>query len=296
MKCMWIRNRFGYNSLYSRITRLIGPQRATGSTCRPIHVVELILGLLAIALVLPMATRRLPIPPASALILGGMLLAAIPGIPEIEIHPDLVMLLFLPPLLLASAAFTVWRDFRAQLRPILMLAIGAVIFTTWIVGCAAKWVAPSLPWAACFCARRDRVAARCGRGESRVEHLPLPRRIVTILEGESLVNDASGLLLYKFAVAAALTGTFDRAEAALTFVWLSSGGVVFGYAVGRASIWIMARLRNPHENVLMTFLTAWPPTSVRNCWRVERARGRHVRAGSRLVPTRRTQCARPGPI
>lgn len=223
----------------------------------PIHVFELILGLLAIALVLPMATRRLPIPPASALILGGMLLAAIPGIPEIEIHPDLVMLLFLPPLLLASAAFTVWRDFRAQLRPILMLAIGAVIFTTWIVGCAAKWVAPSLPWAACFAlgaivSPPDAVAAK-----AVLSHLPLPRRIVTILEGESLVNDASGLLLYKFAVAAALTGTFDRAEAALTFVWLSSGGVVFGYAVGRASIWIMARLRNPHENVLMTFLTAW---------------------------------------
>jgi len=221
------------------------------------RIFELILSLLVVALILPVATRRLPIPPASALILGGMVLAAIPGIPAVALHPDLIMLLFLPPLLMSSAVFTVWRDFRAELRPVLMLAIGAVTFTTWIVGCAAKWVAPSLPWAACFAlgaivSPPDAVAAK-----AVLHHLHLPRRLMTILEGESLINDASGLLLYRFAVAAALTGTFHATEAGLSFVWLSVGGVLIGYITGRISIWIMKRLQNPHESVLTSFLTAW---------------------------------------
>jgi NhaP-type Na+/H+ or K+/H+ antiporter len=90
-----------------------------------------------------------------------------------------------------------------------------------------------------------------------MHNLPLPRRVVTILEGESLVNDASGLLLYRFAVAAALTGVFHPGQAAVSFLWLTCGGILFGLAAGRLSLWIMSRLRNPHENVLLSFLTAW---------------------------------------
>jgi len=116
----------------------------------PLEIFQLILGLLAAALVLPMVTRRLPLPPAAALVLGGMLLAAVPATPSVELDPDLIMVLFLPPLLLASAFFTVWRDFRAELRPILLLAIGAVTFTTLLVGWVTKLVVPTLPWAACF--------------------------------------------------------------------------------------------------------------------------------------------------
>jgi CPA1 family monovalent cation:H+ antiporter len=223
----------------------------------PIHIFQLILALLAIALVLPIATRRLPVPPAAALVLGGMVLAIVPGTPSIQIDPDLIMVLFLPPLLLASAFFTVWRDFRADLRPILLLAIGAVTFTTFLVGCAAKWAAPSLPWAACFAlgaivSPPDAVAAK-----AVLHGLPLPRRLITILEGESLVNDASGLLLYRFAVAAALTGIFHPAVAAISFVWLGLGGIVFGFGVGRLAVWLMARLHTPQEGVLLSFLTAW---------------------------------------
>jgi Na+/H+ antiporter len=223
----------------------------------PIHVFQLILSLLAIALVLPIATRRLPVPPAAALVLGGMLLALIPNTPTLEIDPDLIMVLFLPPLLLASAFFTIWRDFRAELRPILLLAIGAVTFTTLVVGCAARWVIPSLPWGACFAlgaivSPPDAVAAK-----AVLHGLPLPRRVVTILEGESLVNDASGLLLYRFAVAAALTGTFHPGVAAASFVWLSVGGIAFGIGAGQLGMWLIARLRTAHEGVLLSFLTAW---------------------------------------
>jgi Na+/H+ antiporter len=223
----------------------------------PIHVFQLILALLAIALVLPIATRRLPVPPAAALVLGGMLLALIPGTPTVQIDPDLIMVLFLPPLLLSGAFLTVWRDFRADLRPILFLAIGAVAVTTFVVGWAAKCAVPALPWGACFAlgaivSPPDAVAAK-----AVLHGMPLPRRVVTILEGESLVNDASGLLLYRFAVAAALTGAFHPGVAAVSFVWLSVGGVAFGFAAGQLGMWLIARLKTPHEAVLLSFLTAW---------------------------------------
>jgi len=223
----------------------------------PLEIFQLILGLLAAALVLPMVTRRLPLPPAAALVLGGMLLAAVPATPSVELDPDLIMVLFLPPLLLASAFFTVWRDFRAELRPILLLAIGAVTFTTLLVGWVTKLVVPTLPWAACFAlgaivSPPDAVAAK-----AVLHGLPLPRRIVTILEGESLVNDASGLLLYRLAVASVLTGTFSVGAAAFSFLWLGIGGVAFGFVLGRLAIWIIGRRKEPHEVILISFLTSW---------------------------------------
>ena len=111
---------------------------------------ELILLLLTAVIGLELLARRLRMPPAAAFILGGIALALIPGTPDIELDPDLALVLFLPPLLLSGAYFTVWRDFRANLRVILQLAIGAVVFTTAVVGIVAHWMDPSLPWAACF--------------------------------------------------------------------------------------------------------------------------------------------------
>jgi NhaP-type Na+/H+ or K+/H+ antiporter len=107
-------------------------------------------------------------PPAAAFILGGIALALIPGVPDIALDPDLALVLFLPPLLLSSAFFTVWRDFRANLRIILQLAVGAVAFTTLCVGLVAHWVEPSLPWAACFALGRRRGQGRSGTGTGLV--------------------------------------------------------------------------------------------------------------------------------
>ncbi|MEA2743356.1 MAG: monovalent cation/hydrogen antiporter, partial [Acetobacteraceae bacterium] len=174
---------------------------------------ELVILLLAVIVVLELAARRLRLPPAAAFVLGGIALALIPGTPDVELDPDLALVLFLPPLLLASAFFTVWRDFRANLRIILQLAVGAVAFTTLVVGLVAHLVVPALPWAACFAlgaivSPPDAVAAK-----AVLQGLRLPRRIVVLLEGESLVNDASGLVLFRLAVAASLTGTFSVASA-----------------------------------------------------------------------------------
>ena len=111
---------------------------------------ELMLLLMALIVGLKLLARRLRTPPAAALILGGIGLALIPAAPELELDPDLALVLFLPPLLLLSATFTSWRDFRANLRIILQLAVGAVALTTLVVGVITHLEEPSLPWAACF--------------------------------------------------------------------------------------------------------------------------------------------------
>jgi monovalent cation/hydrogen antiporter len=223
----------------------------------PVARFELILLLMAVAVGLELAARRLRMPPAAALILGGIGLALIPNMPDIELDPDLALVLFLPPLLLASAYFTSWRDFRANLRIILQLAVGAVAFTTAIVGVVAHWVVPSLPWAACFAlgaivSPPDAVAAK-----AVLARVSLPPRVTVLLEGESLVNDATGLVLFRFAVAAGLTGVFDAGEAALSFGVLAVGGILAGIAFGFATAFLLSLLREPRLEIIGSLLAAW---------------------------------------
>jgi Na+/H+ antiporter len=218
---------------------------------------ELVLTLLAVIVMLELAARRLRLPPAAAFVLGGIALALIPQTPPLELDPDLALVLFLPPLLMASAYFTVWREFRANLRIILQLAVGAVAFTTLVVGVVAHLVVPSLPWAACFAlgaivSPPDAVAAK-----AVLQGLRLPRRVVVLLEGESLVNDASGLVLFRLAVAASLTGTFNAGEAALSFAVLAIGGTLAGVAFGFAAAWLLRHLRDPTLAIIGSLLTAW---------------------------------------
>ena len=218
---------------------------------------ELLLLLIAATVVLDLVARRLSLPPAAALIVGGIGLALTPGVPDITLDPGLAMVLFLPPLLLGSAYLTVWRDFRADLRIILQLAVGAVVFTTAIVGVVAHWALPSLPWSACFAlgaivSPPDAVSAK-----AVLARVKLPPRVVTLLEGESLVNDATGIVLFRIAVAAGLTGTFDAGHAAVSFVGLAVGGVVVGIACGWAAMEAMRRLTDPALIAVTSFLAAW---------------------------------------
>ena len=173
------------------------------------HRFEFVLLLITLCVVLTYVARRLRLPQAGALIVGGLALAVVPGMPAIELDPDLVLVLFMPPLLLLSAYMTDWRAFRVDLWIILRLAIGAVVFTTLTVGWVTHLVLPELPLAACFAlgaivSPPDAVAAK-----AVLSGLKLPQRIVTLLEGESLLNDATGLVLYRIAVVAALTGAFN---------------------------------------------------------------------------------------
>jgi Na+/H+ antiporter len=218
---------------------------------------EVILGLLTLVLVLEIVSRRVRLPPSAVLVLGGIVLALVPGGPHIVLDPDLILLLFLPPLLFSSAYLTIWRDFRANLRIILQLAVGAVAFTTLVVGVATHLVMPSLPWAACFAlgaivSPPDAVAAK-----AVLKGIPLPARLVTLLEGESLINDATGLVLFRIAIAAGMTGAFSAWGALGSFAMLSAGGVVTGVVLGYGLSFALARVREPLLSIMASLLGAW---------------------------------------
>jgi CPA1 family monovalent cation:H+ antiporter len=203
--------------------------------------VELILGLLVLVAALALLAHRLGTPYPIVLVLGGLLTGLIPGLPDVELAPNLVFLLFLPPLVYIAAFFTSVRDLRTQARPILSLAIGLVLATTLVVGVVAHRLIPGLGWAAAFAlgaivSPPDSVAAA-----AIFRRLPVPRVIVTVLEGESLLNDATGLVAYRLAVAAAVTGAFSASDATAGFLIAGVGGVAVGLAVG----WLVARLLEP---------------------------------------------------
>src|ERR687895_419324 len=198
--------------------------------------IEIIIGLLLAVAALATLATRLKIPYPILLVLGGSALGFVPQLPSVELDPELVFLLFLPPLLYVSALFTSWRDFRANVRAISLLAVGLVLMTTCVVAAVGHW-AVGLPWAAAFVlgaivSPTDAIAAT-----AVAQRLGVPRRIVTILEGESLVNDATGIVAYRIAVAAVVAGTFSLWEAGLQFVIGAVGGVAVGLAGGWAVLW-----------------------------------------------------------
>src|SRR5882672_1582045 len=188
-------------------------------------VVEIFVGLLLAVAVLALLARKLHIPYPILFVMGGSLLGLIPKLPPVRLDPELVFLFLLPPLLFPAALFTSWRDFRANLRPISLLAIGLVLFTTLAVAYLAYYFM-GLPLAAGFVlgaiiSPPDAIAAT-----AIAERLRVPRRIVTILEGESLVNDATALVAYRFAVATVVTGSFSLAHAGAQFFVVGIGGIV----------------------------------------------------------------------
>jgi CPA1 family monovalent cation:H+ antiporter len=235
--------------------------------------VVLIFGLFAVIIVLVALAPMLKIPYAILLVLAGIalgfLLGFLPGMPDhtFELAPDLVLLLFLPPLLYASAWTTSWRDFRTNFRVISLLAIGLVLMTMVLVAVVAHYVIPELSWPAAFVlgaivSPTDAVAAT-----SIAERLGVPRRIITVLEGESLINDATGLVAYRFAVVAVVTGVFSLGTALWQFLFVSIGGVALGLVVGRVLVWIHRRITNASIEISVTLLApfvAYLPAEVLN--------------------------------
>ena len=218
---------------------------------------EFILLLLVAVLGLELLAKILRLPPAAALIAGGIVLAFVPGFPTVGLDPELVLVLFLPPLLMDGAYFTAWPDFRRNLGGILLLAVGAVAFTTLVVGLVARWIMPALPWAACFAlgavvSPPDAVAAK-----AVLERVPLPGRLLVLLEGESLLNDAAGLVLFRFAVAAAMTGVFSIGDAAITFGYLAVGGLAVGGTLGFLWVRSLRLLNDPSLAIVAAVLLPW---------------------------------------
>jgi CPA1 family monovalent cation:H+ antiporter len=218
---------------------------------------NLVLVLLIAIIALEVLARRMRLPPAAALLVGGVAMAFVPGLPNFELDPELVLVVFLPPLLMYGAYFFVWDDFKRNLSGILLLAIGAVGFTTLVVGVAVHLVVPELPWAACFAlgavvSPPDAVAAK-----AVLERVALPRRLMVLLEGESLLNDAAGIVLFRFALTAALSGVFSAPHAIASFAALSLGGIVVGGVAGFIAVKLMRALEDDYLVITTSMLTAW---------------------------------------
>jgi len=204
--------------------------------------------LVAIAILYEIA-RRIGVPYPTLLVLGGLGLAFVPALPRIQLEPDLVLFVFLPPLLFAAAVESPRRDLRANVAPLLRLSIGLVVFTMVLVAVTAHAVIPGLGWPAAFAlgailAPTDALAAT-----SVFRRLGAPRVIVTLIEGEALFNDATALVAYRAAVAAAVSGTFLLSDALGAFVVAAIGGIAIGAAVGLVAGAILRRLDDPPVEV-----------------------------------------------
>ncbi|MEO2091694.1 MAG: cation:proton antiporter, partial [Gemmataceae bacterium] len=189
--------------------------------------VDLIVLLLAAVVALGVVARWLRLAYPILLVVGGLVLSLQPWAPRYELPPQVIMLVFLPPLLYAAAFNTEWRAFRTQLRAISLLAVGLVAFTTVLVAAACHYLL-NFPWPVGFVlgaivSPPDAVAAT-----AITQRIRVPRIVATILDGESLVNDASALVLYKLAIAAALSGAVAWWEVGYQFVFVGVGGVAVG--------------------------------------------------------------------
>jgi monovalent cation/hydrogen antiporter len=224
---------------------------ATSSTA-----IEIVFALLIAATILAIAARRLGIPYPIVLVLGGLAIGFVPGLPAIELAPNVVFLLFLPPILFAAGYFTSIRDLRANIRPVALLAVGLVLFTTAVVAAVAHTLVPGMGWAAAFALGAIVAPPDAAAATSVFERLGVPRRIVTILEGESLLNDATALVAYRFAVVAAgaTAGAFSIVDVGSTFVIASVGGAVLGLAMGILTALFVRRIDDPVFSVVVTFL------------------------------------------
>src|ERR671927_386543 len=217
----------------------------------------LIAGLLVAIAGLSTLARHLSVPYPIVLVVGGAVVGFVPGLPEVKLDPEVVLVVFLPPLLYGSSIFANFNDLRANLRALTLSTVGLVLATM----CAVAWVAHALvdglPWDAAFVlgaivSPTDPLAAA-----TIMRRLDVPRRMVSTVEGEGLFNDATALVAYRVAVAAVVEGGFSLSEAGLKFVLGAAGGVAIGIAVG----WVIAEIRkrttDPQVSITISLLTGY---------------------------------------
>jgi monovalent cation/hydrogen antiporter len=222
----------------------------------------LLISVLVFIVLVAIAANRTKLPSAILMVLVGLVLAVTPGLPRVEIAPELVLLLVVPPLVYSAGVAMSWREFRYNIRSISLLAVGGVTFTTVAVAAVVHFIL-DWEWAVGFVlgaiiSPPDEVAPM-----AIARRLGLPRRTMVVLEGEGLANDATALILYKFAVAAVATGTFSFGSAFLVFVAIVCGEIAFGFAVGYASLRLRKWASDPRVEILLSLLTPfaayWPP-------------------------------------
>jgi monovalent cation/hydrogen antiporter len=216
-----------------------------------------IAALLVAVVVLSVLASRFSVPYPILLVIGGALFGFLPGLPQVELDPELVLVLFLPPLLYKASFFSNFNDFRADLRALTMSTVALVLATMCAVAVVAHAVIPDMSWQAAFVlgaivSPTDPVAA-----STILRRLDAPRRLVSSVEGEGLFNDATALVAYRVAVAAVVAGTFSFVDAGLKFVVGVAGGVVIGLVVGWLSALIRARISDPQLSIAISLLTGY---------------------------------------
>ena len=219
-------------------------------------IAQTILLMMAVLAAVAVAAKRLHVAPSILLVVAGVGMALIPGLPRVELAPELVLLVILPPLIYSAGVAMSWREFRFNLRPIALLAFGAVVFTTGAIATAAHYIL-HFDWAVGFVlgaiiAPPDVVAPL-----AIARRLGLPRRLVVILEGEGLANDATALILYRFAVVAVSLGTFSPAQASGTFAAIVVGEIVYGIAIGWLSLRLRKWAREPRVEITLSLMTPY---------------------------------------
>ena len=217
---------------------------------------QIFMVLLAVLAGTALLARRINIAPAILLLLVGIVLAFVPGMPMVELPPDMVLLVVLPPLIYSASVAMSWREFKSNLRPIILLSVGCVIFTAFTVAAATHYLI-GLPWTVGFLlgaivAPPDVVAPL-----AIARRLGMPRRILVVLEGEGLANDATALILYRFTVAAIATGMFSLPKALGTFSAIVVCEILFGLAVGWLSLRARHRARDPQVEITLSLITPY---------------------------------------
>jgi CPA1 family monovalent cation:H+ antiporter len=216
--------------------------------------IEFFILLLGAVALLAQLARLLSVPYPIFLVLGGLVIGFVPGLPEIELAPEVIFLIFLPPLLNSAAFSSSPRELRAHLRPISLLAIGLVLVTTLAVAFVAHALIEDLPWSAAFVlgailAPTDPVAA-----EAIFRRLGVPERVNTVVGGESLVNDGSALVAYRLAVVAVVSGAFSLAQGGLDFLLVGGGGLLLGLVLARLVLPLWSRLGDPTIMITVSLL------------------------------------------
>ncbi|HWL30889.1 MAG TPA: Na+/H+ antiporter [Xanthobacteraceae bacterium] len=218
--------------------------------------IQVVLLLLAVLVLIAVIAQRLRLAPSILLVIAGIALALVPGLPSIELAPELVLLVLLPPLIYSAGVSMSWREFRFNLRPITLLAFGCVVFTTCAVAVAMHHLL-GWPWGVAFAlgaivAPPDVVAPL-----AIARRLALPHRLIVVLEGEGLANDATALILYRFAVLAVTTGAFSLADAAGAFGLIVVGEIIYGIGVGWLSLRLRQWARNPRVEITLSLMTPY---------------------------------------
>ena len=219
-------------------------------------IFQTVLFMMAVLAAVAVAAKRLNIAPSILLVVAGIGMALIPGLPKVTLAPEVVLLVILPPLIYSAGVAMSWREFRFNLRPIALLAFGCVIFTTCAVAAAAHYLL-NFDWAVGFLLGAIISPTDVVAPLAIARQLGLPRRIMVVLEGEGLANDATALVLYRFAVAAVSTGTFSLEQASMSFVVIVIGEIAYGIGVG----WLSLRLRqwahDPRVEITLSLMTPY---------------------------------------